>query len=215
MVDPSVLPGFLTAVVLVTLAPGPDNAFIAAVAVNRGARAGVLSAAGMALGMVVHVTAAALGLAVLLRSVPAALDAVRLGGAVYLGWLAFTELRSAFHSRVAAAPKHPAARPKQDRNMLGRAVLTNLTNPKVILFFASFLPQFVRPRHGTATVQMLTLGAMFLLIGLIIDMAVGLGAGLLGESVGSGRRAAPTLKAAAGLTFATLAAILVVEAVSG
>ena len=77
MLDPAVLPGFVAAVVLVTVAPGPDNAFIAAVALDRGARAGLLSAVWMALCMVVHVTATALGLALVLRSAPAALDVVR------------------------------------------------------------------------------------------------------------------------------------------
>jgi threonine/homoserine/homoserine lactone efflux protein len=215
MVDPSVLPGFLTAVVLVTLAPGPDNAYIAAVAVRRGMRAGALSAGGMALGMVVHVTAAAFGLAVVLRSTPAALNVVRVGGAVYLGWLAFTELRSARAVRIGTATAAADHYFAPDGRLLGRAVLTNLTNPKVVLFFASFLPQFVRPGYGPTSVQLLCLGAMFLLVGLIIDTAVGLCAGKLGGAVSAGGRTASVLSVIAGLTFGVLAAVLVVETVSG
>ncbi len=100
MLDPSVLPGFLVAALLVIVAPGPDNTFIAAVAVQRGPRAGVLSAAGMAMGMVVHVTAAALGLALLLRSNPWSLDVVRVAGAAYLAVLAVRTLREACRSGI-------------------------------------------------------------------------------------------------------------------
>ena len=205
MVDPSVLPGFVTAVVLVTVAPGPDNAFIAAVAADRGTRAGVLSALGMAVGMVVHVVAAALGLAALLASAPEALTVVRLGGAAYLAWLAFTTLRSV--RSAGAAPPLP------DRQVVGRAVLTNLTNPKVILFFAAFLPQFVRDGHGPTAWQLMTLGGIFLVLALAIDVLVGVVVGRLAGSTGGSGRAATALRVVAGLTFATLSALLVLETV--
>ena len=206
MVDVTVLPSFLAAVLVITVAPGPDNAYIAAVAVDRGARAGLLSAVGMALGMVMHVTVAALGLALLLASSPVALTIVRLAGAVYLGWLAVTTLGSASRSR--SAPR----RPPTDGRLLARAVLTNVTNPKVILFFAAFLPQFVRPGHGPTAVQMLTLGLLFLVVGLVIDSVVGLLAGSLRDVLAPGSRAATALGVMAGLTFGTLAAVLALEA---
>jgi threonine/homoserine/homoserine lactone efflux protein len=204
MVDLAVMPGFLLAVVLVTLAPGPDNTYVAGVALARGPRAGVLSAAGMSMGMVVHVGAAALGLAVLLRSTPWVMTAVQLGGAAYLAWLAATTLRAASH----AAPAGAAA---PDRQVLKRALLTNLTNPKVIVFFAAFLPQFTRRGHGPLAVQLATLGLIFLLIGLICDSAIGLAVGRLGRSLAPGGRGATTLTVVAGLTFATLAVLLVAE----
>lgn len=206
MVDVTVLPSFLAAVLVITVAPGPDNAYIAAVAIDRGARAGLLSAVGMALGMVMHVTVAALGLALLLASAPVALTIVRLAGAVYLGWLALTTLRSA--TRSGSAPR----RPPTDGRLLARAVLTNVTNPKVILFFAAFLPQFVRPGHGPTAVQMLTLGLLFLVVGLVIDSVVGLLAGRLRDVLSPGSRAAAALGVMAGLTFGTLAAVLALEA---
>lgn len=206
VVDVTVLPSFLAAVLVITVAPGPDNAYIAAVAVDRGARAGLLSAVGMALGMVMHVTVAALGLALLLASAPVALTIVRLAGAVYLGWLAVTTLRSA--TRSGSAPR----RPPTDGRLLARAVLTNVTNPKVILFFAAFLPQFVRPGHGPTAVQMLTLGLLFLVVGLVIDSVVGLLAGRLRDVLSPGSRAAAALGVMAGLTFGTLAAVLALEA---
>jgi len=204
MVDTSVLPGFLTAVFLLTLAPGPDNTYIAAVALARGTRAGLESAVGMSLGMIVHVCAAALGLAVLLRSTPEALVVVRLAGAVYLGWLATSTLRS-------VRGTSPQTRTLDHDRILRRAVLTNLTNPKVIVFFAAFLPQFTRPGHGPLALQLLTLGTLFLLVGLFCDSLVGLSAGRLHHVLGPGARAAQALTVVAGITFAALSITLLVE----
>ena len=206
MIDPTVLPAFLVATTLVVVAPGPDNTYIAAVAVAQGARSGVLSAAGMALGMVVHVTAAALGLAVLLRSTPWALEAIRIAGAGYLCWLAW----SAFHSRAdteSGSPQRSAA-----PVVLRRAVLTNLTNPKVVLFFAAFLPQFVRRGHGPVAGQLLVLGLIFLVVGLLSDSVIGLLVGRLGAAAGPGGRATRVVNVGAALTFAGLAGVMIVEA---
>jgi threonine/homoserine/homoserine lactone efflux protein len=205
MLDLAVLPTFLAAALLVIVAPGPDNTFVAAVAVQRGPRAGVLSAAGMALGMVVHVSAAAVGLAVLLRSTPLALNVIRVAGAAYLGWLAVTTLRDARHSGI------DSRTPVTDRQVLRRAVLTNLTNPKVVRFFAAFLPQFVRSGHGPVSLQLLTLGLIFLVAGLVSDSLIGLVAGRLGASLAPGSHGATALGVVAGLTFAVLAVVLVLE----
>lgn len=206
MLDPAVLPGYLLAVLLVTIPPGPDNAYIIAVAMDRGPRAGVLSAVGMSLGMLAHASAASLGLALVLRSAPAALTAIRLGGAAYLAWLAVTTLRSARRSA------HIEHTPPADRRIVGRALLTNLTNPKIILFFAAFLPQFARVGHGPAALQFLTLGLIFLVVGLAWDSLVGLSAGRLGGALRNNGRAATVLTVAAGVTFAALALLLLLQA---
>jgi threonine/homoserine/homoserine lactone efflux protein len=205
MVDVQVLPAFLAAVVLVTLAPGPDNTYVAAVALSRGVRAGVLSAVGMSLGMVVHVTAAALGLAALLRSAPWALTAVQLCGGGYLGWLAWSTLRSVRRTGAVRA-RAPS------RQVLRRAVLTNVTNPKVILFFAAFLPQFTRPGHGALAVQLLTLGLVFLGVGLVCDSAIAWLAGRVGGTLGGSGRVSTALTVIAGLTYGVLAVTLLLEA---
>ena len=206
MIDPTVLPAFLIATTLVVVAPGPDNTYIAAVALAQGARSGVLSASGMALGMVVHVTAAALGLAVLLRSTPWALEAIRIGGAGYLCWLAWSAFRNRANSEDGGPGRSAAP------VVLRRAVLTNLTNPKVVLFFAAFLPQFVRRGHGPVAGQLLVLGLIFLVVGLVSDSVVGLVAGRLGASASPSGRATRVVNLAAALTFAGLAGVMIVEA---
>jgi threonine/homoserine/homoserine lactone efflux protein len=211
MVDPSVLPGFLIAVIAITAAPGPDNAYIAAVAVSHGARAGLLSALGMAIGMAVHVCAAAVGLAILLRSAPPALDVIRVAGAAYLGYLAVTTLHT---SLGRPGSVHRATLP-ETRLLLRRAALTNLTNPKVILFFAAFLPQFVRPGYGPTAGQLATLGLLFLVVGWIIDSVVGLVAGRLGDRLGARTRAARSAGIVAGITFGVLAGLLLLDVLRG
>ncbi|MGY0021066.1 LysE family translocator [Streptomyces sp. cg35] len=208
MLDLSLLPAYLVAVALISVAPGPDAAYIVAVAVERGPRAGLLSATGMALGMVVHVTAAVLGLAVLLQSTPVALAVVELAGGLYLGRLAVITLRTA-----TKAPEHSPG-PPPEREILRRAVLTNLLNPKTVLFFAAFLPRFTSPEHGPLWLQLLTLGLIFLAMGLIWDSTIGLCAGRLGQGLMHGRKAATAVNVAAGTTFATLAVLLLKDAVA-
>ncbi len=92
-------------------------------------------------------------------------------------------------------------------------MLTNLTNPKVVLFFAAFLPQFVRSGHGPVAVQLLTLGLVFLVAGLVSDSVIGLLAGRLGQALAPGHRGAVALGWVAGLTFAVLALVLVADVV--
>jgi threonine/homoserine/homoserine lactone efflux protein len=206
MIDPTVLPAFLVATTLVVVAPGPDNTYIAAVAVAQGARSGVLSAAGMALGMVVHVTAAALGLAVVLRSTPWALEVIRIAGAGYLCWLAWSAFRRRRDSESGSLS--PSTAPV----VLRRAVLTNLTNPKIVLFFAAFLPQFVRRGHGPVAAQVLVLGLLFLVVGLVSDSVIGVVVGRLGGAAGASGRATRAVNLAAALTFAGLAGVMILEA---
>lgn len=207
MVDPTVLPGFLVAVLLICLAPGTDMAFIIATSVDRGSRAGVQSAAGMALGMAVWTIAATLGLGALLHAEPAVFASLRILGALYLLWLGVSTLRSA-----RADPSDQAPSPSAVTYLVGRGMLTNLTNPKILVFFVAFLPQFVHNSRSGASVQLLTLGGLFLLVGLGVDTVIALAAGRLRTMLHPGGRTATALNVAAGATFCVLAAALAGEA---
>jgi threonine/homoserine/homoserine lactone efflux protein len=207
MVDPAVLPGFILVVLLICIAPGPDMAFIIAMSIDGGSLAGVRSAVGMAVGMALWTVATALGLAALLRAAPAAFDAIRIGGAVYLLWLGYITLRSARTSAASAA-----AHVSTGRNFAVRGMLTNLANPKIAVFFAAFLPQFVRTAAGPAGPQLLTLGGVFLLAGLLVDSLVALGAGRLRLALHPGGRMAMALSVIAGIVLCGLAVGLAVEA---
>ena len=205
MIDPAVLPGFLGAVLVICLAPGPDMAFIVAASIGWGARAGVKSAIGMAVGMGVWTVGSAVGLGALLRTAPAAFDAVRIAGAAYLCWLGFSALRS-----LRAAPHEDAPMGAGERLVL-RGAIANLTNPKILIFFMAFLPGFVSSGGSSAGAQLLTLGALFLTVGLCVDSGVALAAGRLRELARPGGRAALTMTLAAAVTYLALAAVVTVE----
>jgi threonine/homoserine/homoserine lactone efflux protein len=205
VIDPAVLPGFLGAVLVICLAPGPDMAFIVAASIGWGASAGVKSAIGMAVGMGLWTVGSAVGLGALLRTEPAAFDAVRLAGAVYLCWLGFSTFRS-----LRTAPHEDAPAGAGDRLVL-RGVIANLTNPKILIFFVAFLPGFVSSRSSSASMQLLTLGVLFLTVGLCVDSGVALAAGRLRELATPGGRAALTMTMAAAVTYLVLAAVIATE----
>jgi threonine/homoserine/homoserine lactone efflux protein len=165
--------GFALACVVLNLVPGPGMMFTIAQGVLGGRRAGVISAAGMASGTVVHTVAAALGLSALLSAAPAALDVVRIGGAGFLLYLAVDTFRSAKPPIVIASGRPPRSLGGVYRS----AVLTNLANPKVVLFHLAFVPQFVSA-GGWPTSQILALGGVLIVIGLVMDSSVGMAAGL-------------------------------------
>jgi threonine/homoserine/homoserine lactone efflux protein len=201
-VNLALLASFLAAVLLIQLVPGPGMVFIVANGITGGPRAGLAAAFGAAAGMVVHTVAAALGLAALFLHAPLAYDLVRIAGAGYLLWLAV----KAFRSAGVAVPAQPGA-PAGTARVFVRALANNLANPKVILFFVSYLPQFVDRSRGHVTVQFLVLGALFLLVGLVVvDIPIGLCAGRAGRLLARRAAVGRLLGKAAGTIYAGLAA---------
>ncbi|HEX6075178.1 MAG TPA: LysE family translocator [Micromonosporaceae bacterium] len=168
-VDPALLTLFLVAVLVIAITPGPDMAYVLAHALSQGTLAGVVASLGMAIGMMVHTTAAALGLATLLQASPVAYDVIRYVGAAYLIYIGFQAWRSDPHGPEAEQrPVVPL------RVVLWRAAATNVFNPKIVLFYVAFLPQFVDGQRGNVTAQFLILGLVFVIIGLLVDSAVAL-----------------------------------------
>jgi threonine/homoserine/homoserine lactone efflux protein len=175
--------GFVVAVALVSLAPGPDMLFIVANAISGGRRAGVVAALGMSTGLACHTVAAALGLGALMQAAPALLEGVRIAGAAFLLYLAVTTWRSSRTHQFVTTPT--VERPRSVSRVYAMAVLTNLANPKVILFYLAFFPQFLTTGTGSwpATTQFLVLGATFIVVGLAVDASAGVAAGALSEQV--------------------------------
>lgn len=168
--------GFLVAALAIQLMPGPGMLFIIANGIACGGRAGVAVATGAAAGMLVHTTATALGLAALLSAAPAALTVLRVAGALYLLWLALQAFRA---TRPEGLQEPAAEHGTRFWSFFGRGALNNLANPKVVLFYVVFLPQFVDPAAGNVTSQLFILGGTMLLLGLVIDVQIGLLAGRL------------------------------------
>eukprot|EP01032_Pedospumella_encystans_P034872 gene34872-39432_t len=142
---------FAAACVVLTATPGPDMLLIASRSISQGRAAGFLTYAGIALGTYCHALAAALGLSQLFVAVPMAYEVVRWAGCAYLLYLAFKTLRSE------GAPFAPTAGLKRFsmQRILGEGLLTNLLNPKMVLFVLALFPQFVAPEAGSLTLQML------------------------------------------------------------
>jgi threonine/homoserine/homoserine lactone efflux protein len=176
LVEPVAVLSFAIACVVLNLVPGPGMLFITAHGIAGGRRAGIAAAAGMASGTVGHTVAATLGLSALLYAAPFALDVVRVVGAVVLLYLAVNALRTASTTAQAGLE---GGRSRSLRRTYAMAVLTNLGNPKVVLFYLVFVPQFLTTGPGgwPFTAQMLVLGAVLIAIGLVMDCAIGVAAG--------------------------------------
>ncbi len=164
---------FAAAALALIAVPGPNLVYLVTRSMSEGRRAGVASALGIETGTLVHVAAAALGLSALLASSPLAFDVVRYAGAAYLLWLGIRTLRARggdAHA-TAEAPRAPSL-----ARAYGQAVVIQLLNPKVALFFLAFLPQFVDPARGAVAGQVLVLGAVLAVLGLVLDVLYALAA---------------------------------------
>jgi threonine/homoserine/homoserine lactone efflux protein len=179
--EPALLLGFVLAGLILNITPGADFVFISASGIAGGPRIGVAAALGVNLGIVVHVVAAAVGVSALLLAHPAAYDTIRLGGAIYLVWMAIQAWRS--DGALGCGPAAPSV-----GQALRRGLITNVLNPKTALFIFAFIPQFTDPANGPIWMQILILGAIFLVNGFlfVIFLAVASGyfANILRSHVG-------------------------------
>lgn len=139
MIDPRFLAG-LGVLVLLTISPGADMALIAKITITRGRRAAFLTSLGICSGLLVHATASALGLSVILATSADAFTIVKLAGAAYLAYLGARSIRDSFREEH-AADTTPARR---GASFL-QGLLNNVLNPKVAVFYLTFLPQFIDP----------------------------------------------------------------------
>jgi len=198
--DPHLFIAYLAAAWVLILTPGPDMMFVLGQALAGGARRGWAATAGIMTGAACHCLAAACGVAALLAASPTAFTALRIAGAVYLLWLGFQALRSAWRGDgVALAPGAPA------RQAWLQGALTNLLNPKVALFFLAFLPQFVDPARGPAWLQMLILGPLLPIMSLPVFALLIAGAHRAARRLSGAGNAARWLQGAAGAIFVALA----------
>jgi threonine/homoserine/homoserine lactone efflux protein len=137
--DPLFLAG-LAVLALLTVSPGADMALVTKITLERGRRAALLATVGICSGLLVHATASALGLSVILATSAEAFTIVKLVGAAYLAYLGLQALRSSFRHDASDVPA-----PRRGANPLLQGVFSNVLNPKVAVFYLTFLPQFMSP----------------------------------------------------------------------
>ena len=165
---------FLLTSALLTLAPGPDVMYLLAKSLSDGAKSGIALAGGLSSGVVFHTGLVIFGVAALIQSSPAALSALKYGGAVYLLYLAWGAFRDKSELRIGSTDAS-----KNLLSLYRRGVLMNVLNPKVLLFFLAFLPQFVSTEDGNAGKQIALLGFLFAVQAFLIFSAVAVCAGRL------------------------------------
>ena len=181
-------PYFLTASILLTLAPGPDILYLLTKSLSAGAKSGIILACGLVSGIVFHTTLVMVGVATLIKSSVTALLLLKIFGAAYLLFLAFGAFKSARAGKKISVAK--SAEKISAKALYKRGVLMNVLNPKVLLFFLAFLPQFVEVSSSGASLTILFLGVVFAVQALIIFSGVAIFAGrvrnllpLLGEII--------------------------------
>ncbi|MDO9345653.1 LysE family translocator [Pseudomonas sp. CBSPBW29] len=170
---------FLVALAVVYLLPGPDMILLLQTGARQGKAMALATAAGLGLARACHVALAGMGLATLFKVAPWTFDVVRLGGAAYLLWIGVQCLRSNLlpnlNTQNGPAPAHAW------REAFQRGLLTNLLNPKALLFCSVLLPQFIDPHGASVTAQFATLGAILVAVGLAFDSGYGLAGARIGR----------------------------------
>lgn len=166
---------FLTASILLTLAPGPDILYLLTKSLSDGAKAGIILACGLVSGIVFHTTLVMVGVATLIKSSATAMLLLKIFGAAYLLFLAFGAFKSARTGKKISLSR--AGGKFSSTALYKRGVLMNVLNPKVLLFFLAFLPQFVDLNRDGASLTILFLGIVFAAQALIIFSTVAFFAG--------------------------------------
>jgi threonine/homoserine/homoserine lactone efflux protein len=170
---------FFMALAVVYLLPGPDMILLLQTGARQGKGAALATALGLGIARGCHVTLAALGLAALFKTAPWTFDVVRLVGAAYLLWIGIQCLRTTLLPSLNSAGS--TTEKSHWREAIRRGLLTNLLNPKALLFCSVLLPQFIEPHAGPVLAQFATLGVMLVGVGLLFDSAYALVGAALGR----------------------------------
>ncbi|MDH0867787.1 LysE family translocator [Mitsuaria sp. GD03876] len=199
--------GFLLAALLITASPGPDNLMVLGMGISKGRRHGMAFGLGCALGCLSHTVLAAIGVSALIAASPMAFTALKVCGGLYLIWLGIKALRSRGGAHVGDASQ---AEDSLSR-LFFKGVFANAINPKVVLFFLSFLPQFVVPAQGHVALQTAALGLTFTLQAAVLFGLLGYFAGAIGQWLNRKPRAGLWLDRIAGAVFVALGLRLIVS----
>jgi threonine/homoserine/homoserine lactone efflux protein len=182
--DPALLAGYVVGIVVIAITPGPDMTFFLGRTIAQGIPAGLAALFGATSGLLVHSLLVAFGLSALVIASPKLFLAVKIAGAGYLLWLAFDAIRrgSTFEFANAGSPERPL------RRVWLQGLLINLLNPKIILFFMTFLPQFVTATDEHAPAQLLFLGLLFFALAIPLTVPMVFAAGALTRFLKQSRR---------------------------
>ena len=200
MFDPRHFLLFFAAALLLAITPGPGIFYVLARSLAGGRPEGMLSSFGTFVGGLFHVLAAALGISAILAASAVAFHTVKYAGALYLVWLGIRMIRARNEERTVSASQ-PAA-----TGAFRQGILIEVLNPKIALFFLSFIPQFIAPERGHVFLQFVLLGALSVLLNTAADLVVVVLAAPLERRLRSSVRFRRGQRVASGLGMITLGA---------
>ncbi len=197
--------GFLSAALLITLSPGPDNLMVLTMGVSKGRKEGIVFGLGCAIGCLSHTFLAVIGVSAAIAASPTAFMALQIVGGVYLIWLGYQAMKGSSAAKIASVDMNDVPLFK----LFLKGVFANAINPKVVLFFLSFLPQFVIPQNGNVGWQLASLGVIFTAQAALLFGALGYFSGAVGQWLNSRPNAGIYLDRIAGVVFVGLGLRLV------
>lgn len=192
--------GFLSASLLITLSPGPDNLLVLSTGASRGRKLGMSFGLGCGVGCLSHTFLAAMGISALIAASPWAFMALKLAGGAYLIYLGWHALRS--QGRLDSHLNENGSLGAWQ--LFGKGLLANAINPKVVMFFLAFLPQFVSAERGDTPWQIVQLGVVFTLQAALLFALLGYFAGHVGRWLNRHASAGLWLDRIAGAVFVAL-----------
>ena len=200
---------FLLAAVLLTATPGPDNLMVLSMGMSKGRRAGIAFGLGCALGCLSHTVLAVIGVGAILAASPMAFTALKWAGGAYLIWLGTQALRHAGAVRIDGSSNNQA--PAESlRRTFSKGLVANAINPKVVLFFLSFLPQFVDASRGSMELQLGLLGLLFTAQAAVLFGLLGYFSGSVGGWINRKPKVGKWLDRLAGTVFIALGVRMIV-----
>ena len=167
-----ILLSFLGASALLAFSPGPDNIYVLTQSVVNGFKSGLATTAGLISGCIVHTTLVAFGVSAIIAASPTLFFVIKLCGAAYLIYLAYTVFKSDEH--IALSSGAPS---KSYTALFKQGVMMNILNPKVTIFFLAFFPGFLWEPQGNTVVQFYVLGGLFMIQSFLIFGSIALLAG--------------------------------------
>ena len=185
------------------LSPGQDMVLVMSRSISQGAKAGIVTAAGVSIGLIGHTMLAAMGLGAILQTSELAFTAMKYVGAAYLVYLGIKVLVSSpieLRKPIGASPNL--------RTPFVQGAVSNLSNPKVAIFYFAYLPQFVQPENGSVVIQLTVLGIIFVLLGLLSTIVIAVSAGGLGNFLRRNRSILRWQSKIVGSSYCTLGARL-------
>ena len=170
---------FIGASFILCLVPGPDNIYVLTQGMTKSKKAAIVTTLGLCSGLIIHTTAAALGISVIFQTSEIAFDIVKYAGAAYLLYIAY----QAFKYRNEPLDLSVQNSSSELKKLFVKGFIMNILNPKVSIFFLAFLPQFVNTQAGNIPMQMISLGVIFMIMTVIVFSSIGIAANLLSSKL--------------------------------